>query len=30
MITVNSEGIALGLNYGGSVCLAAGMANLIG
>jgi hypothetical protein len=30
MITVNSEGTALGLNYGGSVCLVAGVANLIG
>jgi hypothetical protein len=30
MITVNSEGIALGLNYGGTVCLTAGMVNLIG
>jgi hypothetical protein len=30
MITANSEGIALGLNYGGSVCLTAGIVNLIG
>ena len=30
MITANSEGIALGLNYGGSVCLVAGVANLVG
>ncbi len=30
MIAVNSEGIALGLNYGSSVCLAAGVVNLIG
>lgn len=30
MITVNSEGIALGLNYGGTVCITAGMVNLIG
>jgi hypothetical protein len=30
MITANSEGIALGLNYGGSVCLVAGVVNLVG
>jgi hypothetical protein len=30
MITVNSEGIALGLNYGGTTCMTAGMVNLIG
>jgi hypothetical protein len=30
MIAANSEGIALGLNYGGSVCLVAGVVNLIG
>jgi hypothetical protein len=30
MITANSEGIALGLNYGGSVCLTAGVVNLVG
>ena len=29
MLTVNSEGIALGLNYGGSVCLAAGVVNAV-
>lgn len=29
MLAVNSEGIALGLNYGGSVCLAAGMVNAV-
>jgi hypothetical protein len=29
MITANSEGIALGLNYGGTVCLTAGVVNLI-
>lgn len=29
MIAANSEGIALGLNYGGSTCLAAGVVNLI-
>lgn len=29
MITSNSEGIALGLNYGGTVCLAAGVVNLV-
>jgi len=30
MITANSEGIALGLNYGGSTCLTAGIVNSIG
>jgi hypothetical protein len=30
MITVNSEGIALGLNYGGTTCMTAGIVNLIG
>jgi len=29
MITTNSEGIALGLNYGGTTCLTAGLVNLI-
>ena len=29
MITTNSEGIALGLNYGGSTCFTAGVVNLI-
>jgi hypothetical protein len=29
MISVNSEGVALGLNYGGTTCLAAGVVNLI-
>ena len=30
MIALNSEGVALGLNYGGSTCLTAGVVNLIG
>jgi hypothetical protein len=30
MITLNSEGTALGLNYGGSACLTAGVVNLLG
>ncbi|HEU4393576.1 MAG TPA: hypothetical protein VFR04_08085 [Solirubrobacterales bacterium] len=29
MITTNGEGVALGLNYGGTTCLAAGVVNLI-
>lgn len=30
MITLNSSGVALGLNYGGTTCLTAGVLNLIG
>jgi hypothetical protein len=30
MISVNTEGVALGLNYGGTTCLTAGVVNLIG
>lgn len=30
MLTTNSEGIALGLNYGGSTCLVAGVVNAVG
>ncbi len=30
LITANSEGIVLGLNYGPSVCLTAGVVNLVG
>lgn len=29
MLTLNSEGVALGLNYGGSVCLVAGVVNAV-